>query len=85
MLAFAEQIQVDVGQDRRKPIGILQLDLVVAEPGAQPIMRVARGDRPANSPASWMRGKLADLAGVVDDLDLRASGRNTRTTRASPS
>ena len=42
MGAFAEQMKVEVGQDRRKAIGVLQLDLVVAEARPQPIVRIAR-------------------------------------------
>ncbi len=41
LIAFAEQIQIEVGQHRRKPIGVFQLDLVVAEARPQPIVLLA--------------------------------------------
>ena len=35
MGAFAEQIEIEIGQDRREAVGILELDDVVAEFGAE--------------------------------------------------
>ena len=63
MRAFAEQMQVEVGQDRRKAIGVLQLDLVVAEARAQPVMRIARGDRTGEQPGVVDARQLADVPG----------------------
>jgi hypothetical protein len=37
IIALAEQVEVVFGEYRRKTIGVFQLDLIVAEPGAQPI------------------------------------------------
>ncbi len=46
MRAFAEQIEIEVAQDRRKAVRVLELDGVVAEARAQPVMaRVRRGFR----------------------------------------
>ena len=60
MRAFAEQVEVEIGQDRRKPVGVLDLDLALAEARAQ---RDSVGEpfasRPANRPASWMRCSVA--------------------------
>jgi hypothetical protein len=32
--AFAEQMQVEIAQDRRKAVGVVEIDDRVAEPGA---------------------------------------------------
>ncbi|GCC48612.1 hypothetical protein chiPu_0032951, partial [Chiloscyllium punctatum] len=41
MRAFAEQIEIEIAQDRRKAVGVLQLDDVVAESGAELVARRA--------------------------------------------
>ena len=72
MRAFAEQIEIEVGQNRRKAIGVLQLDTVVAETHAQPIVRPASSDAGRRtSPASWMRCKRGFVAAVANDRDVR--------------
>ena len=38
VIAFAEEIQVEIGQNRREAVGVFQLDLVVAEAGTQPVV-----------------------------------------------
>ena len=38
MVAFAEQIEIVVGEHRRKAVGIFQFHVIVAEAGAQPVM-----------------------------------------------
>jgi hypothetical protein len=35
MGAFAEQIEIEIGQDRREAVGIVKLDDIVAVTGAQ--------------------------------------------------
>ena len=44
MRAFAEQIEIEVAQDRRKAVRVLELDGVVAEARAQPVMARVVGD-----------------------------------------
>ena len=44
MRAFAEQIEIEVAQDRRKAVRVLELDGVVAEARAQPVMARVLGD-----------------------------------------
>ena len=85
MRAFAEQMQVHVGQDRREAVGVFHLDLVVAEARSQPIMRIACLDRAGKQARVVDARQLADVAGVVEHGSPSvASGRNTRTT-GSPS
>ena len=66
--ALAEQIKIEVGQDRRKAIGVLQLDLAVAEARAQPVVAVAGRDRPGEQAGLVDARQFADLARVVDHL-----------------
>ena len=75
MRAFAEQMQIEIGQDRRKAVGVLELDLAVAEARAQPIVRVARGDRPGEQAGVVDARQFADVPGVVDHLDLGGVGQ----------
>ena len=71
--AFAQQIEVELRQDRRKAIGVLDLDDAFAEADAQPIgPRRPRG--PANNPA--VVNSLQRLFGaiVADRGDLSRIG-----------
>ena len=43
MRALAQQIQIEIGQDRRKPIGVFHFDHAIAETHAQPIARRPSG------------------------------------------
>ena len=81
MLAFAEEMEVEVGQNGREAIGVVDL--------ARHCRRIARatgnavepfGIVPANRPASWMRASFAvsPCSPMASTLD--ASGRKTRTT-----
>ena len=67
--AFAEQMQVHVGQDRREAVGVFHLDLVVAEARPQPIVRIACLDRAGKQSRGVDARQLADVAGVVEHLD----------------
>ena len=71
MVAFAEQMQVEVGQDRRKAIGVLQLDLVVAEARPQLVMRVERLDRTGEQAGIVNARQIVDVACLVEDLHRR--------------
>ena len=57
MGAFAEQVKVEVAQDRRKAVGVIEFDDVVAEARAQLIARWA----------VWQRA--GEQAGFVDSLE----------------
>ncbi len=59
MGAFAEQIKVDVAQHRRKAIGIVEFDDIVAEPRPQLIALRA------------VRHRAGKQAGIVDSLQRR--------------
>ena len=62
MIAFAEQIEIEIGEHRRKAIGVLQLDLAVAEARAQPIvLRIVERSR--------------EQAGRIDALQFAFAGR----------
>ena len=43
MVAFAEEIEVQVGQHGREAVGVLELDLLLTVAGAQPILLRADG------------------------------------------
>ena len=82
MRAFAEQMQVEIGQDRRKAIGVLHLDLVVAEARAQPVVRVARRDRAGEQAGVVDARQLADVPGLVEHLHRRWRPAGTRAPPA---
>ena len=70
MGAFAEQIQVEIGQDRRKAVGVVEIDHGVAEAGAQLValgaVRQGAGEQPGVVNARQRRR----LAMLVDRVDL---------------
>jgi hypothetical protein len=68
MLAFAEQMEIEVRQDRRKAIGVFHLDLVVAEAGAQAIVTVAGVDMAGEETGVVDARQVVDVAGVVENL-----------------
>jgi len=72
---YAKQVQVKVGQDRRKAVGVLQLDLVVAEPRPQAVVVVARGDRARKQSSVVDSRQLADVSGFVEHLHRRRLGQ----------
>ena len=45
MRALAEQMQIEIAEDRREAISVLELDFAVAESGAQPIVTVLQTSR----------------------------------------
>ena len=75
MGAFAEQMQIEIGQDRRKAIGVLQLDLAVAEARAQAVMIVARRNRAGEQAGVVDARQFADVARLVEHLDLGGFGQ----------
>ena len=75
MGAFAEQIEIEVAQDRRKAVGVVELDDVVAEAGAQLVALVEPfGSGPANSPALMDARQRRAFAMFADRLDIRGFG-----------
>ena len=67
MAAFAEQMQIEIGQHRREAIGVLELDGFLAEPRAQTIVLSAIA-RSAGKQSGIVDALKADLvAAVVDD------------------
>ena len=85
MGAFAEQIEIEIAQDRRKAVGVVEIDDVVAEPGAQLVALRAVRQRAGEQAGVMNARQLRRLAMLVDRLDLDASGRKARTTVLSPS
>ena len=69
MGAFAEQIEIEVGQNRRKAVGIVELDHVVAEAGAQLVALRA------------VRQRAGEQAGIVDARRASRSRRARRSPR----
>lgn len=57
--AFAKQIEVEIGQDRRKAIGVLEFDDVVAELRAELVVLRA------------VRQSSDEQAGIMDAIELR--------------
>ena len=77
MGAFAEQIEIEVGQHRRKAIGIVEIDHGVAEAGAQLVALGAvrqRADEQAGVMNARERRRLAVLADRLDIGGLRQEG-----------
>ena len=75
MGAFAEQIEIEIGQDRRKAIGIVEIDHGVAEAGAQLVALRAvrqRADEQSGVMDARQRRRLAVLA---DGIDLGGLGQ----------
>ena len=81
MRAFAEQIEIEIGQHRRKAVRVLDLDHLLAVTGAQVVARRAVGQRTGEQPGlvdaragCWTRPRSSITATSA------ASGRKTRTT-----
>ena len=70
MGAFAEQIQIEVGQDRRKAIGVVEIDDGVAEAGAQLVALRAVRQRAGEQAGVVDARQRCRLAVLVDRLDL---------------
>ena len=88
MGAFAEQMEIEVGQDRRKAVGVVQLDDVVAEAGAQLIFGRAVRQRAGEQPGLMDLLQRRAFAVFADRLDIprfgeeRAHDRSGRLRRA---
>lgn len=84
MGTFAEQIEVEIGQDRREAIGILELDDVVAEFGAELVMLRAVGQGADEQAGLVDAVKLGDLAVLADGLDVRGFGQESAHHALAP-
>ncbi len=73
--AFTEQIEIEVGEHRREPIGVLELDDIVAEFGAQLIALRAVRHRAGKQPGIMDARELGGCAMLVDGLDITGFGQ----------
>jgi hypothetical protein len=71
MGAFAQQIQVEVGQNRRKTVGVVEIDHGLAEAGAQLIAPGAVRKRAGEQPVIVNARQRRRFAVLVDGVDLR--------------
>ena len=77
MGALAEQVEIEVGQQRRKAIGVVQLDHGVAEPRAQAVAigrARARAGEQAGVVKPLQRGGVAAFVDRLDVGSLRQEG-----------
>src|SRR5581483_10269997 len=70
MVAFAEQMQVEIAQDRQEAVGILEVDHTVAEGGAKPIF-LRTGQRAGEEAGIMDASQRRGLAVLTDHLDAR--------------
>ena len=73
--AFAEQIEIVVAEDRRKAIGILEIDDGVAETGAQLITARSVGERARKQTGFMESRQRGHTTMLVDRRDLRSFGK----------
>src|SRR5437588_337071 len=69
MRAFAKQIEIEVGQDRREAIRILKLDLAFAVARAQTVVAGAVTQTPHEEPGIVDAFEIAFVTVLVDDGD----------------
>src|SRR5439155_21266967 len=67
MRAFAKQIEIEVGQDRREAIRILKLDLAFAVARAQTVVAGAVNLKPHQEPGNVVEFEDAFVSLVLDD------------------
>src|SRR5205809_7992665 len=67
MRAFAKQIEIEVGQDRREAIRILKLDLAFAVARAQTVVAGAGTQTPPEEPGIVDAFEIAFVTLLVDD------------------
>ena len=73
--AFAEQIEVEIAQDRRKTVGVFEVDHGVAEAGAQLVALRAVRQRACEQAGVVNARKLRGFAVLADRLDVRGFGQ----------
>ena len=74
MGTFAEQVEVEVGQDRGKTVGILELDDVVAEPCAELVVLGAVWQGADEQPGIVDTVQRCNLAMFADRFDFGGLG-----------
>src|SRR5258708_31841402 len=67
MRSFAEQVEIEIGQDRREAVGILDLDLPFAVTRAQAIVARSIGQTTLEQTGILDAFKIAFLALLLDD------------------
>src|ERR1700730_9520120 len=67
MRSFAEQVEIEIGQDRREAVGILDLDLPFAVTRAQAIVARSIGQTTLEQTGIVDAWKIAFVAMLVDD------------------
>jgi hypothetical protein len=77
MGAFTQQIEIEIGQDRRKAIGIVEIDDGLAESRAQlvPLRAVRQGAREQAGIVNPRQRR--GLAMLADRIDLRRLGQES--------
>ena len=70
MGAFAEQMEIEVAQDRRKAVGVVELDDIVAEAGAKLILCRAVRQRAGEQPGLMDLFQRRAFAVFADRLDI---------------
>ena len=75
MGAFAEQIKIEIGQHRRKAVGIVEIDHVLAEAGAQLVAPRAVRQRAGEQAGVVNARQRCGFAMLADRLDLRGLGQ----------
>ncbi len=73
--AFAEQIKIEIGQNRREAVGIVEIDDVVAEAGAQLITFLSRSASHGKQACVVDAGQRRGFAMLADGLDVRGFGQ----------
>ena len=75
MGAFAQQIQIEIAQDRRKAVGIVELDHGLAEAGAQLVAPGAVRKRAGKQSGVMNARQRRRFAMFADRLDVRRLGQ----------
>ena len=70
MRAFAQQVEIEIGQDRRKAIGVFDLDLPFAVARAHAIAARSVGQPALEQPGVVNALEIAFVALLVDDRDV---------------
>src|ERR1700733_1712779 len=71
MCAFAQQVEVEVGQNRRKTVGVVEIDHGLAEAGAQLVTFGAVWQRASEQPVVVNARQRRRFAMLIDGVNLR--------------
>ena len=75
MVSFAEQVEIEVGQDRWKAIRIIEIDQSVSISGAQVVACCAVGQATGKETGVMQAGQLALRSFIRDHLDAGCVGQ----------